>query len=227
MIKKTIRSRKNKISNNKLVLLFWILVSLFVGVTLGYEFAKNPDLVNDNGLLQNIGINNELLKAPPISPENVELCFTPPTGCAEAIVRAISRAKNSIYVQAYGMTSPSIVEALITAQKSNVKVRILLDKSNLKDKWSKMGILLEAGIDIAIDNVSGIAHNKVMIIDEQIVITGSFNFTRAADTRNTENVIIINDAVIAKQFLQNWFRRRAQNQSTSRTSTNHRFIEIN
>jgi phospholipase D len=116
------------------------------------------------------------------------------------------------------MTSPSIVEALIKAQKSDVTVRILLDKSNLRDKWSKMGILLEAGIDIAIDNVSGIAHNKVMIIDEQIVITGSFNFTRAADTRNAENVIIINDAVIAKQFLQNWFRRRAQNQSTSRTS---------
>ena len=148
-------------------------------------------------------------------PENIELCFTPPSGCAAVIVKAISKARESIYVQAYGMTSPAIVEALIKAQSKGVKVRILLDKSNLKDKWSKMGTLLEADIDVGIDKVSGIAHNKVMILDKRIVITGSFNFTRSADSRNAENVIIIDDSVVAKQYLQNWLSRKVKNQSKS------------
>jgi phospholipase D len=129
------------------------------------------------------------------------------------IVRAISKAKSSIYVQAYGMTSPPIVNALIKAQSRGIKVRILLDKRNIKDKWSKMDSLIESGADVGIDKVSGIAHNKVMIIDKSRVITGSFNFTKSADTRNAENVIIINDANVAAQYLQNWLKRKSKNES--------------
>ena len=77
----------------------------------------------------------------------------------------------------YGMTSPTIADALIKAHERGVKVRILLDKSNLKDKWSKRSVLVDSGIDVGIDEVSGIAHNKVMIIDEETVITGSYNLT--------------------------------------------------
>lgn len=208
------RKQKSPIKTKKPILLFWIIGSLFVGTILGYEFANN----SDSELFKNIGISHDSVKAAPVSPENIELCFTPPSGCAAVIVKAISKARKSIYVQAYGMTSPSIVEALIKAQKSGVKVRILLDRSNLKDKWSKIGTLLEADIDVGIDKVSGIAHNKVMIIDEKMVITGSFNFTRSADSRNAENVIIIDDSSVARQYLQNWFSRKAKNQSTSRSN---------
>lgn len=195
------RKRRSPKKTKNPILLFWIIVSLFVGAMLGYEFASNSY----------VGIHHEYSKVDSVLPENIELCFTPPSGCAAVIVRAISKAKESIYVQAYGMTSPTIVEALIKAQASGVKVRVLLDKSNLKDKWSKMGALLEADIDVGIDRVSGIAHNKLMILDEKIVITGSFNFTRSANSRNAENVIIIDDSVVAKQYLQNWLSRKAKN----------------
>ena len=90
-------------------------------------------------------------------------------------------------------------------------MRILLDRSNLKDKWSKRNLLAEVGIDVGIDKVPGIAHNKVMIIDEETVITGSFNFTRSADSRNAENVIIINDKLVATEYLQNWLKRKSKN----------------
>lgn len=196
----------------------WILGSLVVGGIFGYELATNPEIIAENKLLRQIGINRVLNKkveatAPPILPKNVELCFTPPSGCSEVIVRAISKAQETIYVQAYGMTSPAIVEALVKAKSRGVKVRVLLDKSNLNDKWTKIGTLLEAEIEVGIDRVPGIAHNKVMIIDERYLITGSFNFTRAADTRNAENVLIIDDTNIAKQYLQNWLKRKAKNQS--------------
>ncbi len=177
---------------------FWIMFSLFVGTILGYEFSNNIDT------------SNEFVKSHVILPENIELCFTPPSGCASVIVKEISNAKESIYVQAYGMTSPVIVESLVKAKEKGLKVRILLDKSNLKDKWSKIRELQDSGIDVGIDRVSGIAHNKVMIIDRVKVITGSFNFTRSADNRNAENVIIINNELVAKQYLNNWFSRNAK-----------------
>lgn len=74
--------------------------------------------------------------------------------------------------------------------------------------------IMDSSIDVSIDKVSGIAHNKVIILDEKKVITGSFNFTKSADTRNAENVIIVNDKEVASKYLQNWFSRKAKNAST-------------
>ena len=141
----------------------------------------------------------------------IELCFTPPSGCGTLIAQEIARAKESIYVQAYGLTSGIIVNQLIQAKNRGVKVQVLLDKSNVSDKWSKMMDLVNANVSVRIDKVSGIAHNKVIIIDEQKVITGSFNFTNAADKRNAENVIIINNKSVAKEYLNNWQDRYNKN----------------
>jgi phospholipase D len=136
------------------------------------------------------------------------------------IANLISEAKESVYVQAYGITSNEIVDQLIATHARGVKVRILLDKSNLTDKYSKMQQMLTVGIDVSIDKVSGIAHNKVIIIDEQKVITGSFNFTKSADTRNAENVIIVNDRHVASKYLQNWLSRKSKNEHRSVSDTN-------
>ena len=147
-----------------------------------------------------------------IGTSEIDLCFTPPSGCGKIIADLISKANESIYVQAYGITSTEIVDELIYAHARGVKVRVLLDKSNLQDRYSKMKLLQEAGIDVSIDKVAGIAHNKVIIIDLQKVITGSFNFTKSADSRNTENVIMVNDKEIAGRYLQNWLSRKQKNE---------------
>jgi phospholipase D len=147
-----------------------------------------------------------------IGTSEIELCFTPPSGCGKIIADLISKANESIYVQAYGITSTEIVDELIYAHARGVKVRVLLDKSNLQDRYSKMKLLQEEGIDVSIDKVAGIAHNKVIIIDLQKVITGSFNFTKSADSRNTENVIMVNDKEIAGRYLQNWLSRKQKNE---------------
>ena len=147
-----------------------------------------------------------------IKSNEVSLCFTPPLGCGEQIARLISQAESSIYVQAYGITSSEIVNQLIAAHNRGLHIRVLLDKSNLNDKYSKMDQLQNAGIDVSIDRVPGIAHNKVMIIDNKIVIAGSFNFTNSADKRNAENVTVINNTLVAQQYLQNWLARKEANQ---------------
>ncbi|HNU60722.1 MAG TPA: phospholipase D family protein [Methanofastidiosum sp.] len=139
----------------------------------------------------------------------LDVCFTPPSGCSEKIIEEINNSKASIYVQAYGFTSKKIADSLINAHLRGVKVQVILDRSNMSKKgYSKLMDLKEAGIDISLDIVPGIAHNKVMIIDEKKVITGSFNFTEAADKRNSENVIIIEDKETVKQYLNNWYNRK-------------------
>jgi phosphatidylserine/phosphatidylglycerophosphate/cardiolipin synthase-like enzyme len=64
-------------------------------------------------------------------------------------------------------------------------------------------------VPVWIDDALAIAHNKVVIIDGERVVTGSFNFTAAADTRNAENVVVIDSRAVAGLFLANWETRRA------------------
>ncbi len=183
-----------------------IAISLLVGIFIGYA-GNNQDIL---GFLDTYLKPHDTREVTPVLIGNSEIgtCFTPPSGCGAVIANQISKAQESIYVQAYGFTSGEIAKALINAHNRGVKVRVLLDKSNIGAKYSKMSDLREAGIEVDIDSVSGIAHNKIIIIDKQKVITGSFNFTTSADIRNTENVIIVNNSEIAKKYIQNWFARK-------------------
>ena len=137
----------------------------------------------------------------------INICFTPPSGCGDLIANQIAKARKTIFVQAYGLTKNSIIHQLKEAKKRGVKVSVLLDGGNLSDNNEIERDLRKSGIKVGIDKMSGIAHNKVMIIDEQKVITGSFNFTHAADTRNAENVLLIEDRHVAAEYLANWYRR--------------------
>lgn len=79
------------------------------------------------------------------------------------------------------ITSAPIAKALLNAHKRGVKMEVILDKSQRTQKYSSATFLLNVGIPVKIDAQHAIAHNKVMIIDGETVITGSFNFTRAAE----------------------------------------------
>jgi len=146
----------------------------------------------------------------PINSESVSVCFSPNNNCQEHIIKIVNKAQYQILVQAYSFTSSEIGEALIKARERGVDIKVLLDKSHLKEKKSLSPILINNGIDVKIDRVNGIAHNKIMIVDESIVITGSYNFTKAANNRNTENLLIISDPGLASLYLENW-RKREQN----------------
>lgn len=140
--------------------------------------------------------------------DKVNVCFTPPSGCGSLIAVEIAKAQKSIYVQAYGMTLPSVINQLKAAHRRGVNVNILLDYSNLSDNSGLYESFKHAGINVAYEKMPGIAHNKVVIIDKKKVITGSFNFTVGADKRNSENVVMIEDPDIAAAYLANWHRHK-------------------
>jgi phosphatidylserine/phosphatidylglycerophosphate/cardiolipin synthase-like enzyme len=136
--------------------------------------------------------------------EITSVCFTPGQNCTAVIVKVLSEAKTSVYVQAYSFTSAPIAKALIDAQKRGVHVEVILDKSNLNQRYSSDTFLKNQGIPTYIDSKHAIAHNKIMIIDVERVITGSFNFTKAAEEHNAENLLVIKDKKIAEEYMRNW-----------------------
>jgi phosphatidylserine/phosphatidylglycerophosphate/cardiolipin synthase-like enzyme len=137
-------------------------------------------------------------------PQGVQVYFSPRGGATEAAVSALDQATNSVLVQAYSFTSAPIARALVEAQRRGVKVRVILDKSQRTEKYSEADFLKNQGIPTLIDAQHAIAHNKIMILDGRVVLTGSFNFTKAAEENNAENLLIINDPVLAAQYTQNW-----------------------
>ena len=133
-----------------------------------------------------------------------EVYFSPNGGCTHAIVRELDKAQGTVLVQAYSFTSYRIAKALLDAHKRGVKVEIILDKSQKSDQYSSADFLANSGMFVKIDSEHAIAHNKVMIIDGGTVITGSFNFTKAAEENNAENLLVIHDKVVAERYTKNW-----------------------
>ena len=135
---------------------------------------------------------------------NWEVYFSPHGGCTDAIIKELNKAKSTILVQAYSFTSAPIAKALLNAHKRRVKVEVILDKGKRTQNYSSATFLYNQGIPVKIDAQHTIAHNKVMIIDGETIITGSFNFTKAAEENNAENLLVIGDKKLAERYTKNW-----------------------
>ena len=137
-------------------------------------------------------------------PPTIEVYFSPKGGCTEAVVKELGAAKSTVFVQAYSFTSAPIAKALVDAHKRGVDVRVILDRSQRSEKYSSADFVAHAGIPTLIDAKHAIAHNKVMVIDDGVVLTGSFNFTKAAEEKNAENLLVIRDKSLAEKYKSNW-----------------------
>lgn len=138
-------------------------------------------------------------------PEDLHPFFSPKGGCTRAVVNELNGAMRQVLVQAYSFTSAPIARALVDAKRRGVDVQVILDKSQRGERYSSATFLSNEGVPTYIDPVHKIAHNKVMVIDGQTVITGSFNFTKSAEEGNAENLLVINNAPeVAQRYVQNW-----------------------
>jgi phosphatidylserine/phosphatidylglycerophosphate/cardiolipin synthase-like enzyme len=139
-----------------------------------------------------------------------EVYFSPKGGCTDAIVKELKNAQSSVRVLAYSFTSAAIARELLEVHRRGVDVEVILDKSNKTDKYSSADFLHNSGIPVFIDTAHKIQHNKVMLIDSETVITGSFNFSKAAENDNAENLLILRDARLAKAYAENYRRLRSK-----------------
>jgi len=138
----------------------------------------------------------------------VRVHFSPGGRPTAAIVEALDKAKTSVRVQAYSFTSAPIAEALKKAHKRGVDVQVILDKPQPKQPYTSATFLINAKIPVFLDSKHAIAHNKIMIIDGNTVITGSFNFSKAAEEKNAENLLVIESKELAQVYTENWEKHR-------------------
>lgn len=147
--------------------------------------------------------------APHSIPKGVQVYFSPRGGCTAAVVRQLDAAKSTVLVQAYSFTSAPIAQALVKAARRGVKVQAIVDDSQRSEKYTEADFLSHSKIPTFIDGKHAIAHNKVMIIDGTIVITGSFNFSKAGEESNAENLLVIHDPELADRYTENWKKHYA------------------
>jgi phosphatidylserine/phosphatidylglycerophosphate/cardiolipin synthase-like enzyme len=151
-----------------------------------------------------------------VSAQKWQVFFSPGGGCTQAVVQQLNSAKSNVLVQAYSFTSAPIAKALVNAANRGVTVSVILDKSQETGKYTSATYLENNGVIPAIDARHAIAHNKVMVIDGHIVITGSFNFTKAAEQSNAENLLVIDDPELAEKYTENWKKHAEHSRLYSR-----------
>jgi phosphatidylserine/phosphatidylglycerophosphate/cardiolipin synthase-like enzyme len=149
-------------------------------------------------------------------PEGIQVHFSPGGGPTAAVVEALDHATNTILVQAYSFTSAPIAQALVEARRRGVQTTVILDASQRTEKYSEADFLAHNDIPTLIDERHAIAHNKIIVIDGYVVITGSFNFTKAAEEKNAENLLVINDPALAARYAENWRAHAAHSEPYAR-----------
>lgn len=133
--------------------------------------------------------------------KKIENYFCPEDNCAQQVIDVINKAKNSIYFMIFSFTSEDIADSILFKEK-NIKIKGIFETTQAGSKYSQYKRLKDFGLDVIKDKNKANMHHKVFIIDNEIVITGSFNPSESGNKRNDENLLIIYDKEIAKKYLQ-------------------------
>jgi len=134
-----------------------------------------------------------------INNKKIESYFCPEDSCSDKIMQTINKAKESIYFMTFSFTHEAIADAILF---KDIEIKGIFEKSQAGSKYSQYHRMNDFGLDVIKDSNSYNMHHKCIIIDEKIVITGSFNPSKNAEKRNDENILIIHDEEIAKRYLE-------------------------
>lgn len=145
----------------------------------------------------------------------VQACFSPKGRCSNHIVREINSAQREILVAVFAFTSDELAWALVKANRRGVKVRVVLDEGfDQGNGYSKGSFLDQQGLSVR--RVSGLSkggkesgsmHQKFAVMDQRVVLTGSYNWTASAENSNDENLLLFRDAgPLAEEYRKEFFR---------------------
>ncbi|MEM4336549.1 MAG: phospholipase D-like domain-containing protein [Candidatus Woesearchaeota archaeon] len=138
--------------------------------------------------------------------KKVETYFCPEDWCSDKIIKTLSKANKSIYFMLYSFTDDSIGDLLVKKYNQGIDIKGVVEKSQSGGVYSEYSKLKKSGIDVRYDKNPKLMHNKIFIVDNEIVITGSYNPTKNGDRVNDENIVIIYDKIVAEKFLNEFER---------------------
>lgn len=126
--------------------------------------------------------------------------FSPGDSCANAIISCIQNARKTIDICVFTISDNNIAEAILSAHKKGIKIRVLSDNFKAEDQGSDIYYLAENGLPVKLDRSSNHMHHKFAIFDQSILLNGSFNWTRSASTVNEENITVLYEASLVASF---------------------------
>ncbi|MFL9148390.1 phospholipase D family protein [Escherichia coli] len=146
----------------------------------------------------------------------IETGFSPEGTALQLVIKTIETSQQEIRLMGFSFTSPEVVSALINAKRRGVDVKVVLDwkantGKNTNASRAAMNLLVGAGIPVRTVSAYKILHDKVIVSDGRHTEVGSFNYSRAADRSNSENVLVVwNDPAVAEKYLNHWASRWAE-----------------
>lgn len=143
----------------------------------------------------------------------LDVYFSPDDGVLNKLVTLLNGAEESIYFLAFSFTSNDLGAMVRDKAEAGLTIEGVMDKEQIaSNTGTEFDPFLQAGLDVRIDGNAGQMHHKVFIVDEKIVVLGSYNFSQSAEERNDENLIVIYNAAIAEQFMLEFARVQSQAQ---------------
>jgi phosphatidylserine/phosphatidylglycerophosphate/cardiolipin synthase-like enzyme len=112
----------------------------------------------------------------------------------------IRSAKRSVKVAVFTVSDSSTATVLIKLLEAGVDVMMITEDSTVHNSGSQVERLMQAGVNVRVDNTPYLMHHKFAVLDSECVLTGSFNWTREAATHNAENVLFTNNQDFVHQF---------------------------
>ncbi len=146
-----------------------------------------------------------------IDETRVDTFFSPDDGVLNALATLLTGAEESIYFLAFSFTSNDLGEIVRQKAEAGLTISGVMDDEQIRsNQGTEFDPFRQAGLDVLIDGIDGQMHHKVFVVDEKIVVLGSYNFSQAAEERNDENLLIVYNEKIAEQFVQEFQRVYAQ-----------------
>ena len=172
----------------RLFIICALAFSVIVGYSIGAQTTQSAERDTEN-----------------LNSSSVTVCFTPEGNCRELILSEIEDAKKTLDIAIYSLTNLEISSALVAAKSRGIDIRVITDNEQSQNQYSKAQYLADSGIPVRYDGY-GYMHHKFAIIDNAMVITGSYNWSNSAETRNDENVVFIRSRDVAETYTSEFDR---------------------
>ena len=144
----------------------------------------------------------------PPSREASDVFFSPGEACRHAIISQIQGATTQLQICVFTISDDIITNALLSCHKKGVNIRLITDNEKSYDEGSDIAQIAGAGVAVKMDTSPNHMHHKFMLVDQRVVLTGSYNWTRSAARYNHENVLVTKDPGViksfSKEFVQLW-----------------------
>ena len=127
--------------------------------------------------------------------------FSPGPDCRIAIEQAMETALDELLICVFTISDDRLSDAIQRAHRNGLTVRVISDNDKMEDKGNDVKRLSLSGVDVRIDRSPEHMHHKFMVVDGHTVLTGSYNWTRSAETRNEENLVVLDDPVRRRQIV--------------------------